>query len=38
MSGEQRATVWVVALLVLAGILFGGNPDLIDAIVYNLMQ
>lgn len=38
MISTDITLVWVVALLMLAGAVFGGDPDLVDALVFHLMR
>lgn len=38
MNSSDITLVWVVALLMLAFVLFGGDPDLVDALVFHLMR
>lgn len=37
MNGETQL-VWLIAFAIFAGILFGGNPDLIDVLIHFLMS
>lgn len=37
MDTSDRSAVWALALLILAFVLFSGEPDIVDAIRINLM-